>query len=249
MAAIRAAYSPSSAECRFQTVFYNKVDSNTIAQYVKPAQANPRLWEAAVANNPDPTALVPSLAVGFEDLHKRVAEQEKAAAAFTATLEAMSSSLAAMVHGHEASTAASLAQLQRVHAQQSHRLLQLVNRVECARARDVAPRLPEELDYEHKLHVLERALTHPQPLSGKIQQLAGAVKQLESRGGADETGSSQATNATAAWLLNDEAANEKLFHFLKTQRQALEHVTSLLKQDQRDLQTIQQVTQQAHGNM
>ena len=254
--AIRSAYSASSPDCRFQTVFYNKVDSATVGQYVKPPHANSRLWEAAVKANPDPAALVPSLAVGFEDLKKRIHEQEKASAAFGTTLDAMSASLATMIHGHEASTAASLAQLQRTHAQQSHRLLQLVDRVECARARDVTPRLPEEMEFEHKLRVLERALKQPQPLQAKIQQLAQAVKQLEARGAAaaaaggvsdDASGgaAAQANNSSASWLLNDEAANEKLFHFLQTQRSALEHVTGLLKQDQRDLQTIQAVTQQA----
>ena len=250
--AIKAAYSASSPECRFQTVFYNKVDANTVQQYVKPPQANVRLWESAVKNNPDPSALVPSLAVGFEDLRKRVLEQEKASAAFGATLEAMGESLAGMIHGHEASTAASLAQLQRVHAQQSHRLLQLVDRVECARSRDVTPRLPEELEFEHKLLVLSRALSQPSPLHSKIAQLGQAVKQLEARGGAGAGAEDAVTSSgasAAAWLLQDESANEKLFHFLQTQRSALEHVTAILKQDQRDLQTIAQVTQQANAAM
>jgi hypothetical protein len=92
-------------------------------------------------------------------------------------------------------------------------------------------------------------------LQHKIAQLAAAVKQLEARSSANGVTDDAAlaaaggggSNASASWLLSDPAASEKLFNFLQTQRAALEHVTEILKQDQRDLQTIQQVTQQATG--
>lgn len=253
--AIKDAYSPSSPDCRFQTVFYNKVEPNTIGQYVRPPIANARLWEAAVKNNPDPSTLVPSLAVGFEDLRKRISEQDKAAAAFNATLASMSASLESMVHGHEASTALALVQLQRVHAQQSHRLLQLVNRVECARSKDILPRLPQELEFEHKLHVLERKITQPQPLSHKIAELSAMVKLLEHKNDST-TGNSLTPTlhssdgaSVAAWLQSDEPSAKELFQFLQTQRIALEHVTAMVKGDQRDLQTIQQITTQANTSL
>lgn len=247
--AIKNAYSPTSPDCRFQTVFYNKVEPNTIPQYVRPPVANVRLWEAAVKNNPDPTQLVPSLAVGFEDLRKRISEQDKAAAAFNATLASMSASLESMVHGHEASTASAMVQLQRVHAQQSHRLLQLVNRVECARSKDVLPRLPAELEFEHKLHVLERRITQPQPLSQKIAELAAMVKLMEAKSDGMSVPSATGSADVDSWLQPDDPSAQQLFQFMQTQRIALEHVTAMIKQDQRDLQTIQQITSQTNANI
>jgi nuclear pore complex protein Nup54 len=252
VSAIKNSYSPASPDCRFQTVFYNKVEPNTIPQYVKPAIANARLWEAAVKNNPDPSALVPSLAVGFDDLRKRISEQDKAAAAFNATLASMSASLESMVHGHEASTASALVQLQRVHAQQSHRLLQLVNRVECGRSKEILPRLPQELEFDHKLQVLERKITQPQPMSLKIAELAAMVKLMEQKNDGStmgQTAGGDAASSGASWLHPDDPAAQQLFNFLQTQRVALEHVTAMVKQDQRDLQTIQHVINQPHTNM
>lgn len=253
VSAIQSAYSPQSPDCRFQTVFYNKVEPQTIAQYVKPAIANARLWDAAVKSNPDPSTLVPSLAIGFDDLRKRISEQDKAAAAFKTTLESMSKSLESMVHGHEASTASALVQLQRVHAQQSHRLLQLVNRVECARARDL-PRVPQELEYDHKLQVLERKISQPQPLADKIAELAAMVKLMEQKNEGATTASGalameDSTGGGAAWLHPDDPSAQQLFTFLQTQRVALEYVTQMTKEDQRDLQTIQQVITQAQTQM
>jgi hypothetical protein len=133
--------------------------------------------------------------------------------------------------------------MQRVHAQHAHRLLRILNRVEAARAKDVTPRLPEEVEFEHKLQVVERALNQPpQPLFAQIQQLAAAVQQLEGReeAAAGAGGAASALPSDSPWLLRDDQSAEKLFHFLKTQRDALEHVVTLLRQDQRDLATIAQ---------
>lgn len=249
VSALKNSYLSSSPDCRFQTVFYNKVDPTTLAQYVKPPLANARLWESAVKNNPDPAALVPSLAVGFDDLRKRILEQDKAASAFTTTLASMAASLESMVHGHEASTSSALLQLQRVHAAQSHRLLQLVNRVECARSREV-PRVDTEREFEHKLHVLERKMTQPQPMSQKIAELSARVKLAEQRTDVNSAAAAAAAAAAngdaAAWLQPEEPSAQQLFQFLQTQRIALEHVTALVKQDQRDLATIQKAINQTN---
>lgn len=46
--------------------------------YTRPANAvNTHLWERACENNPDPSCMVPVLAVGFEDLEKRSANQRQ----------------------------------------------------------------------------------------------------------------------------------------------------------------------------
>jgi len=67
---IKQSYDPRSPECQFQYVFYNKVAPGKAPNYKAPELANKRLWRQAEINNPDPNTLVPTLAVGFEDLKK-----------------------------------------------------------------------------------------------------------------------------------------------------------------------------------
>jgi len=250
--ALQRSYDPSSADCRFQTVFYNKVEPHTVGQYVKPPLANVRLWDAAVSHNPDPATLVPSLAIGFDDLTKRIAQQDKAAAAFNATLATISKSIETMVHGHESATLASLHALQRTHAQQSHRLLQLMNRVELAKARDAGPRVAAEIEFEQKLRSIERKLTQPTPIMQQLQELSERVARMEEEalgGGQSGTAQTSLSALNPTWLSQDEQAQQKLFEILRVQREAIDHIVNVIKQDQCDVNTIQQCTGQAAGNV
>ena len=45
--------------------------------YQRPPEHDPTLWERAVLNNPDPKVFVPALAVGLEDVQKRVDQQSQ----------------------------------------------------------------------------------------------------------------------------------------------------------------------------
>ncbi|KAF8152944.1 hypothetical protein B0H34DRAFT_637636, partial [Crassisporium funariophilum] len=60
------AWNPASRDCRFQYYFYNLVDPKQVGMYGRPLNAtNDALWEKAVRENPDPSCLVPALALGF----------------------------------------------------------------------------------------------------------------------------------------------------------------------------------------
>jgi len=79
-----------------QHYFYNVVDPHQVAIYSHPANAtNDALWQQTVRENPNPSwsvevafvfhtlisssSMVPALAIGFDDLHKRVEAQDKQA--------------------------------------------------------------------------------------------------------------------------------------------------------------------------
>ena len=57
-------------------------------------------YKKAVANNPDPTRLVPAPAVGFEDLKKRLEEQDKAIIFNTGKLAKLKETLAELEQKH-----------------------------------------------------------------------------------------------------------------------------------------------------
>jgi nuclear pore complex protein Nup54 len=70
-------YSGKSPNCSFQHVFYNFVHPSDVPLYTKPPSMSDRLWQQALADNPDSTCMVPVLAVGFSDLKKRVDKQNQ----------------------------------------------------------------------------------------------------------------------------------------------------------------------------
>lgn len=56
---IEDAYSPASQVCRLQALMYNRVPYNLRANYLKKREnVDPRLWEQAEKNNPDPIKCV-----------------------------------------------------------------------------------------------------------------------------------------------------------------------------------------------
>lgn len=57
-------------------MMYNYVGSEA-PTYGRPAHVPERLWQQAVDSNPDPSRFVPVQATGFEDLKKRIDDQEK----------------------------------------------------------------------------------------------------------------------------------------------------------------------------
>ena len=59
----------------FQYYFYNRVEQGQASLYGKPVNHNQQRWDEAVRNRPDDSS-VPVLAVGFEDLRRRIATQE-----------------------------------------------------------------------------------------------------------------------------------------------------------------------------
>ena len=66
-------------------MMYNVVDD--AVSYTKPPNVPERLWYQAMDANPDPRRLVPVQATGFQDLKKRVEEQEATALAHQRSLE------------------------------------------------------------------------------------------------------------------------------------------------------------------
>ncbi|POW01732.1 hypothetical protein PSHT_12396 [Puccinia striiformis] len=78
---IHASWKVSDPQCQFQFFFYNVVPPEQVHLYGRPNQLAPDdpRWQRAKRNNPDPSRLVPTLAIGFEDLTKRVTVQQKQA--------------------------------------------------------------------------------------------------------------------------------------------------------------------------
>ncbi|KAE8225993.1 hypothetical protein CF319_g1355 [Tilletia indica] len=89
---------------------------------------NDALWEAAVRGNPDPTRLVPVLAVGFPDLAKRRAAQQAESDRIASTLSACSKRTDELLKSHTLGNTARLESTQRRQVVLHARILGLARR-------------------------------------------------------------------------------------------------------------------------
>ncbi|KAK0539813.1 hypothetical protein OC835_000985 [Tilletia horrida] len=86
------------------------------------------MWEAAVRQNPDPTRLVPILAVGFPDLAKRRAAQQAESERIAATLATCTKRATDLANAHSLSTTSRLETAQRRQTALHARVLGLARR-------------------------------------------------------------------------------------------------------------------------
>ncbi|KAA1113573.1 hypothetical protein PGT21_033716 [Puccinia graminis f. sp. tritici] len=128
---IHASWNVSDPQCQFQFFFYNVVPPEQVHLYGRPNQLAPDdpRWQRAKRNNPDPSRLVPTLAIGFEDLSKRVTVQQKQAQVHLLKLGEISNRLNEIARKHNLETSSRLHKLKTEQVKLSTRLMGLVNKL------------------------------------------------------------------------------------------------------------------------
>ena len=244
---LKASYDPSSPLCRFQAVFYNRVaDPSKLKSFVPPPHANPALYQRALRSNPDPSSLTPSLAVGFEDLKRRLEAQREARAVHEAAVKGIKDSVEEMRSVHWAYTLPLLKALRDTGDEQSLRVVRLVNRVLALEARGL-PLMDEEREYCAQV---ERMAVEVQR-QGWMEKAREMQRRVRMGGGG--TGEAAKANGGGGELQWSEEEREKLRRVIETQTKALEFLVDVVKEDRKLLQTVAtadagaEVAQTAHS--
>jgi nuclear pore complex protein Nup54 len=190
---IRAAWDTNNAAgCRFAYYFYNNAGN---AQNLKMIQGrrpdaigpmHDQLWTAAVRENPDPNRLYPVLALGFNDLKKRIESQAREAQRQRALLATLAQRLSALEQKHSLSNSVRTQAAQSRQAQLHHRLIGLAAKTQLLipvlRGKSVSP------EEERLMAVLEACEAE---ITGSSNALASRSLALTpaSNGGAASSGS------------------------------------------------------------
>ncbi|KIJ40407.1 hypothetical protein M422DRAFT_60570 [Sphaerobolus stellatus SS14] len=231
---IIAAWNPASPQCRFQHYFYNVVDPKQVHLYGRPANAtNDALWQQAVRENPEPSCMVPVLAVGFDDLQKRVDAQSKSANEQHEKLKELQSRLHTLSQTHVLQTTLRTARALQAHTVIIHRLLRLIEHlhllIPSLRSSSISP---EEEALRARLERLKDELIAGGG-RGRLNELwavVGAVKAARESAGQGEG---------IEWKVVDQEGFERLGQVLNEQQQGLAHLTSVINNGLKDLQILE----------
>lgn len=130
---IRAAWDTNNAAgCRFAYYFYNNAGNAANLKLIQGRRSDAvgpmhdQLWAAAIRENPDPNRLYPVLALGFNDLNKRIESQAREAQRQRALLANLATRLASLEQKHSLSNSVRAQAAQQRQAQLHHRLVGLV---------------------------------------------------------------------------------------------------------------------------
>ncbi|ORY98951.1 nucleoporin complex subunit 54-domain-containing protein [Syncephalastrum racemosum] len=236
LALVKAWWDPQSPYCRFKHYFYNVVPPQEVHLYQKPANHDQKAWDDAQKKNPDPSCMVPTLAVGFEDVKKRMEIQEKQAGAHSAALEAIQDKLNKLKTIHAQETAARIEEYKRRQMELTQRVIAFIKCTQVLRNKGL-PLSPEEDQMRTILENVEDQVTRSEQFHGKLSQL-WATLQL-----AKETG--RHTSELEVAMTADE--RQKVTKVLGEHQSGIQHTIETLETDTRTVETIQQrYTQREH---
>ncbi|KAG8738048.1 hypothetical protein FRC10_007328 [Ceratobasidium sp. 414] len=233
---IAQAWNPNSPSCRFQYYFYNLVDQPQ--NYGRPANAtNEGNWKRAVSENPNPERLVPALALGFDDLKKRVASQQTQSTAHLAALAALRTRLTELTQKHAESHTTRLARAAQQHTELARRVRQLARQLHMLIPSVRRSALgPDEDELRRRLGALEEGAGMAR-MGARMNELWAAVGSAQAM---RERAKREGAGSAVEWAVVDEEGLANIARILKDQQNGLTHVTKILQDDMRALKIMQE---------
>ncbi|KAI8068284.1 nucleoporin complex subunit 54-domain-containing protein [Gongronella butleri] len=230
----RAQWDPSGRLCGFRHFFYNKVPANQVHLYVMPPNVDPQEWENAQKANPDKTCMVPVLATGFEDLIKRMRQQDEQSQRHRQKIEELHDRYEVAKRKFELDSLTQLDEYRRRHVDQTQRLIRFLRMVQVLRYKGCALTDKEE---QLKAHVeamaREQLSNNPDALETKIRKLAFDVQRVR-----DAHNAANAANA-AQWHTINEEDTTRIAAILADEQRAINHIVTLVRKDQADMEAIE----------
>ncbi|KAG0004251.1 hypothetical protein BGZ79_009835 [Entomortierella chlamydospora] len=174
-------------------------------------------------------SMVPALAVGFEDLKKRMETQNDMTEMQRIKLNEIEVKMDEIMQFHLLQTATKVREFKRRHIQLAQRVLTLMKRVQILRNRGVPIRADEEVLKVRLENALEQ-LRNPAHFRGKITELWAQIQILKD---------SKRLHPSGNYGVTDEAQLEAIGKVLQDQQAGLQHITAVLQQDMQDIEILQ----------
>ncbi|KAJ8082200.1 Nucleoporin nup57 [Marasmius tenuissimus] len=236
------------ATCRFQHYFYNLVDPAQVNLYTRPPTAvKEDLWQKAVRENPDPSCLVPVLALGYDDLRGRVDAQTQQSTGHREKLIELQGRLRTLTTHHTTTTIPRLQRYSALQTQLLHRLLKLVTHLHLlipsvrssaiGEAEEELKSQLEEVASEvgvSRSSSVENSARKGGRLKSKLGELWAVIGALKAR----EEGLNAMTGGSGEWKVVDEEGLARIAQVLAEQQAGLAHLTKILQKDLKDLAII-----------
>ncbi|KAI8835522.1 nucleoporin complex subunit 54-domain-containing protein [Chytridium lagenaria] len=235
---MRSFWDPTSPNCQFKHYFYNMVHPSEVQYYRCPPNEDPTLYQQAVQDNPDPSCMVPVLAVGFADIKKRIQQQDVVGEAHKAKLRELAAQLEKIERKHYLETTAKLEEYKRQHATLSHAFYMYIMRfVEMLKNKSYPIRAEEEA-LRSRLEAMDMQLKKPAHFRGRIQELQATVRSLKDsrRLGTDgKDGESRAV----AYEIGSEEQMRLIGETLQNSQEGLHKLTELIAEDTKHLKVME----------
>jgi len=204
---------------------FSKTD---ISQYLDsaPSGIDARLWKQAIADNPNPTKLLPVPLVGFKAIQSRITAQEVQNKAHCGRLDTLAQDIENL-NKKQADTVAALTEAKRKQLELAHRVLRVLVKQEITRKTGFTISQEEE-QLRGQLEGLAGELATPTQFKGRLNELLSQVR-LQSQASVLAGGEKYTL---------DQYAVEDIKTVLKDQQNGIQALVQCVKEDLKDLEVM-----------
>ncbi|XP_058065911.1 probable nucleoporin Nup54 [Anopheles bellator] len=192
-----------------------------------PKGIDPRMWEQAKIDNPDPKRFIPVPMIGFQDLKWRIKCQETETEIHAAYLAKVEKEIGDLKQRH-INTTAKVAEHRRNFTELSHRILRIIVKQESTRKLGLSLS-PEEEAIRSKLENMHALVSTPTQFRGRLSELLSQMRMQRNQWAH--------ANFTNEYTLDKEASHE-MQSFLTMQQKAVAFLIDTINGDMKTLKVI-----------
>lgn len=204
-------------------------EEDQLKEYLEnpPKGIDPRMWQQAKIDNPDPKRFIPVPMIGFQELKWRIKCQESETDLHVSYLAKVEKEIEQLKQRHT-NTTAKIMEHRRKFAELSHRILKVIVKQESTRKMGLALS-PEEEQIRSKLENMHALVSTPTQFKGKLSELLSQMRMQRNQwahaGGINE-------------YTLDKDSSEEMKSFLTMQQKAMAFLVETVNKDLKDLKII-----------
>lgn len=226
---VKDAWDPQNPNCVFQHYFYNQVPQDQVMLYAMPPGQDQAKWEQAIAKRPDQSS-VPVLAVGFDDLNKRLSQQKQQVDAYKVRMKEVRDKLSELSNRHDLHTAVKLAEMRARHAKLVRKTLALAIKLQVVTNRGHVL-TPEEERLRQKLKELLARAEDPS-VFGSLNEVWARVRVIKDRSEAkDQSTDGDGGHHAHLDLERNKEQIERTIKVLAAQQTGIKFLAGLIEED------------------
>ncbi|KAI9243577.1 nucleoporin complex subunit 54-domain-containing protein [Sporodiniella umbellata] len=229
LALLKSYYDPKSSHCRFRHYFYNLVSPQEVHLYQMPIDHDPKEWETAQKENPDPTKLVPALAIGFDDIQKRIDQQNKLSEAHQAKLRELQTILNTIKEIHLVKAMTKLNECKQKHMEMTQRLISFMKYDQVLRSKGLSITAQEEAMLA-RLENVQDQLQRSELFHGKMNQLWAQLQLIK------ESGRKYGKIDNVDWHAVSDQHMKEITKNLSEQNKGIHHIIQVLNTDEASIE-------------
>ncbi|XP_053687368.1 probable nucleoporin Nup54 [Sabethes cyaneus] len=192
-----------------------------------PKGIDPRMWQQAKIDNPDPKRFIPAPMIGFQELKWRIKCQDAETDLHVSYLAKVEKEIEQLKQRHT-NTTAKIMEHRRKFAELSHRILKIIVKQESTRKMGLTLS-PEEEIIRSKLENMHALVSTPTQFKGKLSELLSQMRMQRNQwahaGGVNE-------------YTLDKESSEEMKSFLTMQQKAMAYLVETVNKDLKDLKVI-----------